>query len=824
MQVNEIKSKRKKDPHAAREAEKYAKPVPSREFILAHLQTRNAPASLNELCEELQLSDEEDIEAIRRRLKAMLRDGQLEQLAKRRYWLAGHRTLVSGKVFIDKKNMLWVIPEDRSSRIALPFFTDKKVMQGNKVIVSVPDLPENPDATREGKLVEILEQPDVVITGRYVTEGAVNFVVPFSKEFLNDIIIPEGKDCGAVNGQIVVVEIIALNSNRADPIGEIIEILGNERNKNVEIESALRKHNLPYEWPKELIKSIADLTESVPESAVKGRIDLRELPLVTIDGEDARDFDDAVYCTPTKTGGWKLYVAIADVSYYVKTNTALDLEAYNRGNSVYFPTRVIPMLPEILSNGLCSLKPNEDRLCMVCEMSISSTGKLTRYEFYEAVMHSKARLTYNKVAKILDNDEMLRTQYKELVPDLENLAQLYNTLRLERTKRGAIDFETVETSITFGKSGKIANIEPVVRNVAHKIIEECMLSANVATAKFLDKHKIPGLYRNHEGPPDDKLADLRTFLNEIGLTLGTGKKSKPEPLDYGTLLEKIKDRPDAKMIQTVLLRSLCQAVYAPDNLGHFGLAYDAYTHFTSPIRRYPDLIVHRQIKTVLAGKWQDNIRTTTAGAKVVAQLEEDLENIAHHCSVTERRADDATRDVIMSLKCQYVKQHIGEIFDGIISGVTRFGLFVELVDYYVDGLVHIASIDQDYYTFDPIHHKLTGERSGVVYSLGMPVKVQVAKVNTDELKIDFNMVTSPRMQRRTVTKDKDHKGGRRKTRSKSKDLTKAKTGVKTNENAAAKPKTKAGAKSKVRSGDKPKSGAKPAAKRKRSVKPKTKKK
>lgn len=772
MQVNEIK-KRTKDPHAEREAQKYEKPVPSREFILEHLKKRNAPASLNEVCEELGLSDPDDVEAIRRRLKAMLRDGQLESLAKRRYWLAGHRNLVTGTVTIDRKNALWVVPDDRSARIALPYFTDAKVMRGNKVIVSVPDVAEAD--TREGRLVEILEQPDLVITGRFVAEGEINFVVPFSKEFLNDIIIPPQKDLGAKNGQIVVVEITSQNSSRSDPIGAIVEILGNERNKNVEIEAALRKHSLPYEWPQDVIKAVASLTETVPADAIKDRVDLRELPLVTIDGEDARDFDDAVYATPTKTGGWKLYVAIADVSHYVKPDSALDREGLNRGNSVYFPTRVIPMLPEILSNGLCSLKPNEDRLCMVCEMNISAAGKLSKYEFYAAVMHSKARLTYNKVAKILEGDEVLRAQYEALVPDLENLEQLYNTLRAERTKRGAIDFETIETSISFGKSGTITNITPVERNVAHKIIEECMLAANVATAKFLEKHKIPGLYRNHEGPPDDKLADLRVFLNEIGLSLGIGKKSKPEPLDYGTLLEKIKDRPDAKMIQTVLLRSLCQAVYAPDNLGHFGLAYTAYTHFTSPIRRYPDLIVHRQIKTVLSGKWNDNIRDTEAGAQRVEKLEKELENIAHHCSLTERRADDATRDVIMSLKCQYIKQHVGEVFDGIITGVTRFGMFVELVDYYVDGLVHIASIDQDYYIFDPIHHKLTGERSGVVYSLGMPVKVQVAKVNTDELKIDFNLVSSPRVQRRSErTKKVDGKKPRHKAKSKAKTALKEK--------------------------------------------------
>lgn len=744
------KIKNKKDPFAAREAAKYTKPVPSREFILSHLQATNEPANLKELCDAFKLTDEEDIEAIRRRLKAMLRDGQIEQLSKRRYWPIGRHILVNGTVFIDKKNALWVIPQDRSARIALPYFTDNNVMPGNTVIVSVPDI-SDPNKPREGKVVEILSQPDVIVTGRYATDSGLSFVVPFSKEFLHDIVIPPGQNLNAKNGQIVVVEVSAQHSSRADPIGKIVEILGDERNKNVEIESAIRKHHLPYQWPHELESSIERLTEIIPESAYEDRVDLRELPLVTIDGEDARDFDDAVYCMPTRSG-YQLFVAIADVSFYVKPGTVLDQEAYNRGNSVYFPTRVIPMLPEILSNGLCSLKPHEDRLCMVCEMSIDKSGKLKHYKFYPAVMHSKARMTYTKVAKILEGDQMLRTEYANVVPHLEDLADLYHVLRAERSARGAIDFDTVETSISFGKNGTITSIDPIERNVAHKIIEECMLCANVATAKFLDKYKIPSLYRNHEGPLEEKLADLKVFLREIGLSIGTGNKKKPDPIDYGRLLDKIKNRPDYKMIQTVLLRSLCQAVYAPDNLGHFGLAYDAYTHFTSPIRRYPDLIVHRQIKTILAGKWNEEIRTSQSGVKAAAKLEEQLEEIAQHCSVTERRADDATRDVIMSLKCQYIKQHVGAIFDGVISGVTRFGLFVELVDYYVDGLVHIASVGQDYFVFDPIHHRLVGERTGVIYALGMPVKVQVAKVNTDELKIDFNLILDKRTQRRADEK------------------------------------------------------------------------
>lgn len=751
------KIKKKKDPFAAREAAKYAKPVPSREYILAHLHATNQPANLKELCEIFSLKDDEDIEAIRRRLKAMLRDGQLEQLSHRRYWPTGRHVLVHGTVLIDKKNMLWVIPNDRSARVALPYFTDINVMPGNTVIVSVPDISDT-NKQREGKIIEVLTQPDVIVTGRYVIEGDLSFVVPFSKEFLHDIVIAPRDTLNAKNGQIVVVEISSQHSSRSDPIGKIVEILGDERNKNVEIESALRKYRLPYAWPEEIERTVSQMKEEVPQSAYTDRVDLRELPLVTIDGEDARDFDDAVFCMPVSTG-WKLYVAIADVSYYVRPGSTLDQEAYTRGNSVYFPTRVVPMLPEILSNGLCSLKPQVDRLCMVCEMSIGIDGKITHYKFYSAVMKSWARLTYTKVAKILENDMMLRAEYKNLVPHLENLADLYHVLRAERIKRGAIDFETIETSISFGKNGAIKSIDPIERNVAHKIIEECMLCANVATAKFLDKYKIPSLYRNHEGPLEEKLADLRVFLREIGLSLGKGKSKKPEPLDYGRLLDAIKNRPDYKMIQTVLLRSLCQAVYAPDNLGHFGLAYDAYTHFTSPIRRYPDLIVHRQIKTILAGKWNAKLRD--AKDEKIEKQEEQLVEIAHHCSVTERRADDATRDVVMALKCQYIKQHIGSVFDGVISGVTKFGLFVELVDYYVDGLVHIATIGNDYYIYDPIHHRLIGERTGVKYALGMAVKVQVAKVNTDELKIDFNLVSDKRTIRRASEKEFAKKEKRR---------------------------------------------------------------
>lgn len=459
----------------------------------------------------------------------------------------------------------------------------------------------------------------------------------------------------------------------------------------------------------------------------------------------------------------------------MRPGSALDAEARERGTSVYFPGQVIPMLPEILSNGLCSLKPEVDRLCMVCIMSINNQGKTTRYEFQEGIMRSHARLTYTKVAALLtEGNEKLKEQYAALLPHLQSLHKLYHILKNAREERGAIDFETVETRIIFGKDGKINKIEPVQRNDAHRLIEECMLSANVACARFLKKHKLPGLYRNHEGPPEEKLTDLKVFLNELGLPLGGGKK--PQPLDYAALLRSIQKRPDANIIQMVLLRSLSQAVYSKDNLGHFGLAYPAYCHFTSPIRRYPDLLVHRQIRAVLRGQWTEK-KIEEANTEA---FQESLVKLGDHTSTTERRADDATRDAVRWLKCQYIQKHLGEEFDGIISGVTRFGFFVELKDIYIDGLVHVTSLRNDYYYFDPIHHHLVGERSGIEYKLGGSVKVKVIRVDIDDRKIDFELIGAPeatgkKQKRSKSEKGRDHKPEAAKNRKNNKNKSKNKS-------------------------------------------------
>ena len=517
----------------------------------------------------------------------------------------------------------------------------------------------------------------------------------------------------------------------------------------MEIAIALRAHDLPVAWPEAVEQQIAGLTDEVPEDAKTGRTDLRDIPLVTIDGADARDFDDAVYCE-RKPKGWKLLVCIADVSAYVTPDSALDKEALNRGNSVYFPDQVIPMLPEVLSNGLCSINPQVDRLCMTCELYVNLEGKVTRSRFFEGVMRSHARLTYDQVAAMLaDDDGELSERFADILPRLHELYGLFQALHAARTVRGAIDFDTVETKFVFNEAKRIESIEPVQRNDAHRIIEECMLAANVSAARLFQRKNMPALFRIHQTPKEEKLSDLREFLAELGLNLPGG--GKPTAGDYATLLRSVKSRPDAHLIQTVLLRSMQQAMYSSDNAGHFGLAYDAYTHFTSPIRRYPDLIVHRIIKHILSGGTAADLDYSKA----------DLQQIGEICSGTERRADEATRDAEGWLKCEYMRDKLGAEIDGTITSVQGFGLFVELDDIYVDGLVHITALDNDYYHFDPVGHRLTGERTGQVYRLGDRLRVKVAAVNLDERKIDF-VLAEQKPQKQASAKKRSRPRRRRK--------------------------------------------------------------
>ncbi|MFM8340602.1 MAG: ribonuclease R, partial [Methylomonas sp.] len=573
-------------------------------------------------------------------------------------------------------------------------------------------------------------------------EGKVAYGMPDNKKIAKDLLSASEDTGGAKKGQIVVAEIVQQPTQHCQPIGRVTEVLGMHMAPGMEIEMAIRSYELPNVWPKALLNEIKSLTPEVPEAAKQGREDIRHLPLVTIDGEDARDFDDAVYAQKTPKG-WKLLVAIADVSHYVHVDTALDNEAQSRSTSVYFPEKVIPMLPEILSNGLCSLNPHVDRLCMVCELLVNDEGIVTRSRFFEAVMRSHARLTYTQVAKMLvDGDQKLANQYAELMPHLTTMYRLYQTMRRQRELRGAMDFDTQETKIVFGENRKIEQIVPVVRNDAHKLIEEFMITANNAAAKFLNRKKIPRLLRIHDGPGIEKLLTLRTFLGELGLHLGGG--DQPHPLDYMRLLESVKDRADAHLIQTVLLRSMSQAVYSPDTKGHFGLALEAYAHFTSPIRRYPDLLVHRAIRHSLRG----------GTASTFHYKPNDMVTLGEHCSANERRADEATRDVVNWLKCEYMMDKIGEEFTGIISAVTSFGFFVELQSIYVEGLVHIASLRQDYFLFDAASHRLYGERTGVRYRLGDSVKIKVVRVNLDDKKIDFELLESAKKATKPVTKAK----------------------------------------------------------------------
>jgi ribonuclease R len=603
---------------------------------------------------------------------------------------------------------------------------------------------------REGAVVEILERNTQQIVGRLYKEDSFTYVVPDNKNIAQTVLVQKGGVGKAKQGQIVIAEIVEQPTKLRQPIGRIIEVLGDHLAPGMEIEMAIRSHELPHLWPDELLEEIKSLSAEVPESAKENRVDLRNSPLVTIDGEDARDFDDAVYCKRTPKG-WKLLVAIADVSHYVQVNSELDKEAKKRSTSVYFPEQVIPMLPEILSNGLCSLNPDVDRLCMVCELFIDEQGKVIRSRFVDAVMRSHARLTYTEVAKMLvEGDKVLAEKYKPLMPHLRELYALYKVMRVSREQRGAMDFDTQETRIIFGKERKIEKIVPVVRNDAHKLIEEFMITANSAAARYLNAKKIPKLLRVHEGPSADKILNLKTFLGELGLKFGGGVN--PTPLDYMHLVESVKGRPDAHLIQTVLLRSMSQAVYSPELKGHFGLALDAYAHFTSPIRRYPDLLVHRAIRHCLQGK----------KAEAFVYGVPDMILLGEQCSANERRADDATRDVVSWLKCEYMMDKIGEEFPGIISAVTSFGFFVELADIFVEGLVHISNLGQDYFHFDPTSHQLKGERTGMNFRLGDSLRIKVARVDLDEKKMDFELVQKQESVKKTDTISKPKKRRRKK--------------------------------------------------------------
>jgi ribonuclease R len=715
---------RRADPEFARESEKYPFPLPSREYILQTLAEQGVPTSFDRLCLLLDVADFER-EPFQRRLGAMARDAQLLQNRRNDWLLPDKADLIKGRVQGHPDGFGFLVREDKGADLFLPEKEMAKVLHGDHVIARIVGIDRK--GRPEGHIVEVTERANTHLVGRVFQEHGVFFVVAENKRISQDILIapPEKGDRKALRptaGQVVMIEILEQPTKQAQPIGRVIEILGNYADPGMEIEIALRKHELPFEFSKPALAETKKLPDEVRKSDWKGREDLTQLPLVTIDGETAKDFDDAVYCE-RQGKGFRLVVAIADVSHYVPDGAALDADARERGNSVYFPRRVIPMLPEKLSNGLCSLNPQVERLCMVCDMNISATGAIRHYRFYPAVMWSHARLTYTEVAAALyDKDVAALKKVGALLPWLENLDALYRVLVKAREKRGAIDFETVETRMIFDDHGKIERIEPYERNDAHRIIEECMLAANVCASDFLKEREHPALYRVHEGPTPERLAKLRDFLGTFGLQLTGG--DDPQAKDYAKLIDKIQNRPDKQLLQTVMLRSLKQAIYSPDNVGHFGLAYESYTHFTSPIRRYPDLLIHRSIKSALAGRHYDTLN---------------WEEVGLACSATERRADDATRDVEAWLKCWYMQDRIGEVFTGSISSVVPFGIFVALDAVFVEGLVHVSDLGRDYFHFDEKAHAMVGERTGVRYRLSDRVRVQLVRVDLDQNKIDFRL-------------------------------------------------------------------------------------
>lgn len=749
----------------------YEVEIPSREAMLEAVTEQLKPMSFDDLVNKFNLTDERQHIGMKRRLRAMERDGQLIYTKANAYGLPDRMELLKGRIIGHKDGFGFCQLDEGGSDVFIPHHQMYSVLHGDRVLVKEHGTDSR--GRREGRIVRVIEPRDAEIVGRYFVEHDLGIVVPDDGRICQDILIPEGAKNGARHGQIVVVKITRRPSRRTSPIGEVTEVLGDHMAPGMEIEVAIREHDIPTEWPSDVLKELEQISDTVPAEAYEDRQDLRELPLITIDGEDSRDFDDAV-CVEPDGDGWRLWVAIADVSYYVRTNTALDKEALKRGNSVYFPNFVVPMLPEKLSNGLCSLNPDVDRLCMVAEMRIDSRGKLKASTFYPAVMKSHARLTYTKVAAMLEGNAELRREYDHVVGSVERLHELFKVLKAARQRRSAIEFETLETRFIFNAQRKIERIEPVHRNVAHTIIEECMIMANVATALFIEKNEEAGaLFRIHETPKEEKLTNFRAFLGELGLTMGGG--DEPTPKDYAKVLEDVAERPDHELIQTMLLRSMQQAVYSPDNVGHFGLALDSYSHFTSPIRRYPDLILHRAIKALL--KKQNGPSAGLNGSWMYP--DDQLESLGVHCSMTERRADDATRQVDEWLKCEYMQDHVGAEFGGVIASVTSFGLFIRLDDMQIDGLVHITNLDNDYYHFDDKRHLLIGENSRQVYRLGDKVQVKVRSVNLDDRKIDLELISavsptgetrlqSPEEQAeaRAERDKKGKKGGRGRSRNK----------------------------------------------------------
>ncbi|MDH5832890.1 ribonuclease R [Luteimonas sp. M1R5S59] len=716
------------DPHAQREAERYERPIASREAILHLLSAADGPLTAEMLAEQLDLAAPDRADALGKRLGAMVRDGQLLQNRRGGYVPAEQLDLISGTVIANPDGFGFLRP-DRGvgDDLFLPPAQMRKVMHGDRAMASVTGLDRR--GRREGAIVEVLERRLNRLIGRFTVESGISYVVPDDRRIQRNIQVPSDARLEAQHGQLVVCEITTPADERRPPIGKVLAVLGDALTPSLVVEAAIHGHELPHEFPPEVLAEASAVPLEVDAATAAGRVDLRALPLVTIDGEDAKDFDDAVYCEPNGRG-FRLVVAIADVSSYVRPGTPLDDEAQLRATSVYFPGFVVPMLPETLSNGICSLKPKVDRLCFVCDMQVDRDGEVVESEFYQAVMNSHARLTYTQVWKAVgEGDGEARAQVGALMPQVERLHQLYHALAKARARRGAIEFESSEVRFVLDNRGEVTQAGMLVRNDAHKLIEECMIAANVEAAKYLLAAGIPAPYRIHDKPPESKYADLLEFLKEFALRMPGWARLQPK--DFANLLKKVRERPDATLLESVILRSQSQAVYSPENIGHFGLALQAYAHFTSPIRRYPDLLVHRAIKHVLARGKRENFHTPR-----------EMASLALQCSERERRADEAEREVDERYRAAWMEQHVGGEFEGTISGVTSFGLFIELDQSKVNGLVHVTQLPNDYYHFDPVRKTLTGERTAREFRLGDRARIVVLKASLEERKIDFRLAES----------------------------------------------------------------------------------
>lgn len=714
------------DPYAAREAERYAQPIASREAILQLLDRCDGPQNAEEIGARLGLTEPDRADALAKRLGAMVRDGQLVQNRRGGFAPVLVTNLIPGVVIANPEGFGFLRPDEGGDDLFLPPYEMRKVMHGDRALANVTGIDRR--GRREGSIARVLERGVNRLIGNFSVELGINYVVPDDKRIQRSIQIPADATGGAKDGQLVVCELTQAPDTRRPPIGKVIAVLGDKLTPSLVVETAIHGHDLPHEFPPEVLDEATAIPMTVAPAMIGTRVDLRALPLVTIDGEDAKDFDDAVFCESNRDG-FRLVVAIADVSHYVRPGTPLDEEALKRATSVYFPGYVVPMLPETLSNGICSLRPKEDRMCFVCDMQVDRKGEVVQSRFYEAVMNSHARLTYTQVWNAVGEDDAdAKAFIGPLLPQIQSLHQLYRILAKARERRGAIEFESSEVRFVLDNRGEVTQAGMLVRNDAHKLIEECMIAANVEAARYLLATHIPAPFRVHERPPESKFADLLEFLKEFKLSLPAW--SKVQPGDYTRLLKKVRERPDAALLESVLLRSQSLAVYSPDNNGHFGLALEAYAHFTSPIRRYPDLLVHRAIKYALTGGPRDKYTYTPR----------EMAALALQCSERERRADEAEREVDERFRAAWMEKHVGGQFDGVISGVTSFGLFVELDDSKVNGLVHVTQLPHDYYQFDPLRKTLTGDRRGVQFRLGDRVRILVLKASMEDRKIDFRLV------------------------------------------------------------------------------------